>query len=166
MPVTYRYAHAADADRLFYVEKAAFPGQSTSSLEYFVNRLNDREYFETDFIAAILDGEIVGFAELSFSTTRFDRGTEFERVVSNGFLWNLAVLPEFQRQGIGSELLNRAEQWTAEQNCSVLQLEVEESKPENVRFYENRGYKLLMRIPSERDSLTFYMLRIEKELDK
>ena len=77
-------------------------------------------------LAAYADGKLVGIL----------------RAVGDGasvvFLQDLIVLPEFQRQGIGSQLMQRV----MEKYAAVYQLQLlTEASEKNIAFYESLGLK-------------------------
>ena len=58
---------------------------------------------------------------------------------------NIAVRPEFQKMGIGSQLLNGALVAGAKQNCLATFLEVRDSNRAAQRLYEHCGFNLVGR---------------------
>jgi len=57
-------------------------------------------------------------------------------------LWVIAVLPEFEGQGIGGQLMKRAETWLFEQGCDPLWLTTYlEEDARAVGFYRHLGWK-------------------------
>ena len=59
--------------------------------------MTTRQQTQTGVFVAEVDGEIAGYI-----TTRLNRSTQI------GGIPNLAVLPEFQRRGIGRQLIEKA----------------------------------------------------------
>lgn len=58
-------------------------------------------------------------------------------------LFHLAVVPELQRQGIGSRLVHAAEQRARQLRWPEIFLGVDESEPERTDYYKKRGYQLM-----------------------
>jgi len=56
------------------------------------------------------------------------------------YLANMAVFPEFRRQGLGSLLLADAETRARQQGCNRLALDVEAENRDAVRLYERVGF--------------------------
>ena len=74
-----------------------------------------------------VDGVVVGFA-------MGDRLT--------GELWVIAVLTDYVRRGIGSELLRRVEQWLWSEGCTRLWLTTDtDTGLRAYGFYRNRGWE-------------------------
>ena len=150
MPVTYRIANCFDSDsmldKLIDLVSVAFPSSERRSIHvYYEEHLyDDDEDYAPEFLLAELDGSIIGFAELDITQTCINHGMTDEWIRTNGFVWTIAVLPEFQAQGVYSELLKRSELWAAEKEYTVLQIETEEDKAE---FFLNHGYRETARIP-------------------
>lgn len=60
--------------------------------------------------------------------------------VHNLYVHRLAVHPEFQKQGIGSALMDFAEDRARQDKYKSVRLDTFSQNPGNQRFYENRGY--------------------------
>lgn len=75
-----------------------------------------------------------------------------------------AVAPEFQRSGIGSILLSRAETWAREHGFSELALDTAESATHLIEYYGRRGYHRVgwVQWPGK----TYRSVVISKSLDK
>jgi ribosomal protein S18 acetylase RimI-like enzyme len=58
-----------------------------------------------------------------------------------GWLYMLAVLPAYQRRGIGSAMAEHAENWLRQLGCTRVKLQVEPGKPGPVEFYRRLGYE-------------------------
>jgi ribosomal protein S18 acetylase RimI-like enzyme len=59
-----------------------------------------------------------------------------------GWVYFVAVRPEFRRQGIASHLMRELEARLLDLGCPKLNLQVRESTPEAVLFYERLGYSI------------------------
>ena len=57
-----------------------------------------------------------------------------------GWLNYLAVDPEFQRQGLGRELVSEAERLLLDAGCPKINLQVRSSNPSVIEFYQRLGY--------------------------
>ena len=64
-----------------------------------------------------------------------------QTVLDEGYIGNVAVLPEWRRQGIGDTLLDSAEQAALEKQLSFLTLEVRVSNGPAIALYEKHGYQ-------------------------
>jgi len=71
-----------------------------------------------------------------FSTERGD----FEQDVTRGIVENLYVQPQFRGEGIGSQLLARAEQRLQDRGADTIALNVMADNEDARRFYRGHGY--------------------------
>ncbi|MFH1699468.1 MAG: GNAT family N-acetyltransferase/peptidase C39 family protein [Candidatus Zixiibacteriota bacterium] len=62
-------------------------------------------------------------------------------------LYNIAVDPAFQGQGLGDKLLNECEVEAVRRDCNKMVLEVREDNHGAIKFYEKRGYIILRSMP-------------------
>ena len=72
---------------------------------------------------------------LGYVTLLFNAGTSLAR------MYSLAVHPEAQGKGIGTELIVSAEQEATEHDCITLRLEVRRDNARAIRRYETLGYR-------------------------
>lgn len=96
MQITIRRERPEDKDAIYEVEQAAFGRTEEPDL---VNRLRDQGVAWVSHVAEI-DGDIVGHALYSMVTV-----TDGETVHQFPALAPLAVLPEYQSQGVGGKLM-------------------------------------------------------------
>ncbi len=82
---------------------------------------------QTFFTARTPDGRIVGYAAIM-------------TVLDEGELLRIGTDPEFQRQGIGSALMEQVIQAAEERGLSFLLLEVRQGNTPAVRLYEKYGF--------------------------
>ncbi len=94
--ITTRPATPADAEAIARVHGAAFPQDSEAKL---VSALDAEGYSEISVVAE-KDGKVVGHVLFSRMTLTFK-----DRTVRTLALAPVAVLPEFQNDGIGSKLI-------------------------------------------------------------
>ncbi len=79
------------------------------------------------FLAGVMDGRVVATVMVGYDGLR-------------GWLYRLAVAPDYQRRGIGRAMVEQAESWLREQGCLKVKLQVEERVAESVEFYRRLGY--------------------------
>jgi len=73
---------------------------------------------------------------------------ELEQCVPGSFYINMiATLPEHRGMGIGSKLLDIANQLANDANCDTLSIEVFEQNEGAVRLYQRHGYNIIERRP-------------------
>ncbi len=65
----------------------------------------------------------------------------FQRVLDEGYIGNVAVLPAFRRRGIADALLDAAEALAREMGLRFLTLEVRAGNAPAVALYEKHGYR-------------------------
>lgn len=94
--------------------RAAAPFRVTTLLEYFTFA---KPYFDPDgLIVAVEDTRIVGYVHAGFGSSA--DGTALDR--QRGVTCTIGVLPSHRRQGIGSELLTRAEEYLQKNGATDL----------------------------------------------
>ena len=68
----------------------------------------------------------------------------WRRNSKTGRLYNIAVHPDFQGQGMGAVLMEACEKQCRKRSCTVVTLEVRSDNKDAIRFYQNRGYDITM----------------------
>jgi ribosomal protein S18 acetylase RimI-like enzyme len=118
--IHYRTFRNADPPGLVEVWNAAAPGRGAVSMqgatwmEYF---LFSKPYFDPQgLFVACADSQIIGFALAGFGAN----DTENALDPRNGVVCQLAVSPSHRRQGIGAELLRRAEAYLSSRGSQNL----------------------------------------------
>jgi ribosomal protein S18 acetylase RimI-like enzyme len=59
-----------------------------------------------------------------------------------GWINYLGVLPEYQGQGLGRELMDRAETMLIERGCAKINLQIRATDTRVIQFYEGIGFKV------------------------
>jgi ribosomal protein S18 acetylase RimI-like enzyme len=85
------------------------------------------------FLVAEVDGAVVGTVMGGYDGHR-------------GWVYAVAVLPEYRRRGIATALIRRLEADLAERGCVKINLQVRSSNPGVVSFYEGLGFRVEERI--------------------
>lgn len=89
-----------------------------------------RGEFENDFshfFGYVMDDKIVGY-------------TCVRIMYEEAQVCNIAVLPEYQRQGIGSQLVQKLVDFATESGCQVAELEVNTANVKAVGLYLKNGF--------------------------
>ncbi|MFB6119891.1 MAG: GNAT family N-acetyltransferase [Halobacteriaceae archaeon] len=117
------------------------------------NRERVREFLAnfvaTDSVVVARDAGIVGFVMF-----RIESGA-YEQDATRGFVDNVFVRPARRGEGIGSRLLDAAEDALAERGADVAALSVLADNEDARRLYERRGYsphRITMERPLESDT--------------
>ena len=85
-------------------------------------------------LVAEQDGLIVGMCTVQTLVSTAEGGWV-------AVLEDMIVHDKFQGQGIGTELLNAAEQWAVDQRCSRIQLIADSRNQPALGFYADRGWQ-------------------------
>lgn len=85
------------------------------------------------FLVAIVDSKITGTAMGGYDGHR-------------GWVYYVAVKPEYRRQGIGEALMKQIERGLKKIGCHKLNLQVRAENDEVVAFYKKLGYKVEPRV--------------------
>lgn len=92
-------------------------------------------HFSDGLLVARADGDIVGFTTFSL-----ERGS-FALDTTRGLLSNLFVKPSVRNRGIGTALLEAAEDALTEKGATVVMLEAMADNEAARRFYRRHGYE-------------------------
>ncbi len=140
--VDIRRALNEDLRSMLSVEQHAFPKHRWASFETLQNRL---ELFPFGNFVAVFNHEIIGFCNgfpIGDLTTQqqLDPGDRelFSKDGRNWLLRNVAVSPEFQGQGIGSELVASQLDTARQNNSNYLRFT---ATPNLDSFYSRLGFK-------------------------
>lgn len=91
------------------------------------------------FLIARDGGRCVGGAAVAFNTPGI---AMLEGRRDLAVLWDIRVLPEARRQGVGSALFERVEDWAQQHGCLQLKVETQNTNVCACRFYERQGCEL------------------------
>jgi ribosomal protein S18 acetylase RimI-like enzyme len=84
-------------------------------------------------LVGVLDEEVVGALMAGFDGVR-------------GWIYHLAVVPEYRRHGIATQLVRAAESGLRELGCPKVNIQVRASNEGVVAFYRNLGYDIEERV--------------------
>lgn len=104
------------------IENACFSHPWTE--EGIIEALNNR----TKFYVFEKDGVVLGYVGVSV-------------VLDEGYITNIAVLPEYQGMGVGNSLMKKLDDFAKLENLSFISLEVRVSNHKAISLYEKFGYK-------------------------
>jgi ribosomal protein S18 acetylase RimI-like enzyme len=138
--ITIRHVLPQDLDGCYIVETSGFPPEEAASRETIRLRI---ETFPEGFLVAEENGKIVGILN-SAATNRDDIGDEelkqligHEPAGKNMVVFALAVLPDFQNQGIARQLMSTFEEEARGRGKETVLLMC---KAHLVAYYERMGF--------------------------
>jgi ribosomal-protein-alanine N-acetyltransferase len=117
---------ASDFEALYQIDQACFPAGVSYSREELGEFIGHRS---SNTWVAEAEQEIAGFLVA---------GREPGRV---GHIITLDVAAPWRRRGVGSALMDAAEDWAALQRSALIYLETAEDNTPAQRFYAARGYE-------------------------
>jgi ribosomal protein S18 acetylase RimI-like enzyme len=107
---------------------------------------------ESWFYVAAVQGEVIGFAQFMM------------REGGRGELTRIYILPEWQRQGVGSRLLREGLAALSTHGAEEVFVHVEKANARGIRFYERRGFhqvrELSVELPEQNLDLLEYALSL------
>ena len=120
-----RHADANDVDRIAEMEKVCFPEEpwSREMVAAEFSGLNPTRYY-----AAEEDGEIVAYAGIWV-------------IPPEGYITNVAVLPEYRRKGIASAVLRKMIEESLAEGVTDITLEVRVSNVPAIALYKSFGFE-------------------------
>ncbi len=125
----YRLYIAADFDRLYALEEVCFEPPSRFSRRFM--RLLVQCSHAATWIAEEA-GQIAGFAIVDWTV---------ENSETTAYIQTVEVSPEARGEGVGRELLNRAENSARVACAHSIWLHVEEGNTAAIRLYKAQGYR-------------------------
>lgn len=91
-------------------------------------------------LAALYGREVVGYSIAGISPYR-----PFFKLAEYGFISDVAVKPEYRRNGIGELLFNETRKWFAKRGIARIELRVVVGNDAARAFWENLGFKQYVR---------------------
>ena len=125
--LTIRRAERADLNILCHIEQACFTNNPSSSPGRFLQLLNDPDY---QLFIADYNQEPIGKAHL--------RKHQHKAILSD-----IGILPDFQGQGLGSELLSFCIHHAQQQGFTRVALDVETHNETALKLYLNHGFNVV-----------------------
>jgi ribosomal-protein-alanine acetyltransferase len=121
-----RPAAPEDLDALVTIENAVFPGDRLSrrAIRHHVGHRRNV------LVVVERDGAVLGYALVALRS-----GSALAR------LYSIALVQEASGTGLGTRLLDAAEQAAADRGATVMRLEVRADNAAAIRLYERRDYR-------------------------
>ena len=126
LPATLRQALASDIPALLGIEERCFVTDRLTrrSFHHMITKANALVLVE-------LHADVIA----GYAMVAFHAGTSLAR------LYSFAVDPPFRGQGVGTRLLNAAEQAASSRDCIHLRLEVRRDNTSAIDLYKGNGYR-------------------------
>ena len=140
MNTVIRHARSEDLDECFAVETSGFPPEEAASRETIKLRLDT---FPAGFLVAEIDGRVVGILNSGATNQDDISDEELKQLIGhdpagrNMVVFALAVLPEFQKQGIARQLMSRFVEEAHQQGKEKILLLCKQSL---IAYYERMGF--------------------------
>ena len=96
-------------------------------------------------LLAEVNGELVGQIFVQLMT----RSTHSAKGIASGYLYAFRVKPAYRNQGVGTQLLRRAESELGERGFSRAVISVAKNNPAALRLYERYGFQTFADDPGE-----------------
>lgn len=101
--------------------------------ELVAKRLRDLDTEKQKVFVAVEDNSVAGFVHAELFQALY-----YEDLLN---ILGLAVRKSSRRKGCGTRLMEAAELWATEMNCTAVRLNSSSCRTEAHRFYEKLGYK-------------------------
>ena len=104
---------------------------------YYDNVLNQKEKYQnsTFELVAVENGQIIGLLDIEYEEKEKTICTRGEGL--GGMIWHIAIHPDYQRKGIGTQLLQRAEELSKEKGLHYLEAWTRDDKWVNNWYIRN-----------------------------
>ena len=99
-----------------------------------------KEFGADNFYAAYSDDELVGAVVLAHEDI-YDFFDDSEENTSVGYIYKMAVLPRFQKQGYADAILDEVVGLWDQKSVDKARLEVGDHQPKLIQLYERNGFK-------------------------
>lgn len=138
-PVEVREAEEGDMDALLHIEQQCF---NVYYYDYYMLDRRDFEFYLTDadslFLVAVQGSRVVGDVLGPVDTWRDPPSAHID---------SIAVLPEYQHEGIGATLLQSFLTQVRRCGCTKVTLEVSTANAAGLAFFTKHGFRPTRRLP-------------------
>ena len=146
-------ANIDDAQEILLLQKKAYMSEAEIYNDFLIPPLIQtldevkKEFEEYIFLKAVYNGRIVGSVRASLDDSK------------TCYIGKLIVHPDFQNQGIGTDLMNEIELFF--EDCNDFELFTGHKSLKNIKLYEKLGYSRY-KIEKVTDNLCFIYFRKNK----
>lgn len=132
--ITIRQFTREDLDAVVHINRIALPENYPSDFFLYCFRSCSDGFF----VAETPDHEIVGYIMQRLETAISNFGF---RLTKKGHIISIAVLPEYRRRNIGSNLIKSSIKILAEKSIKEFYLEVRVSNEPAIKLYDGLGFQ-------------------------
>ena len=132
---TIRRFKPPDLERVMYINQMCLPENYSGS--FFLDLY---ERFPETFVVAEENGEVVGYAMCRIE--RSIPGFRFMGFAKKGHLISIAVLPKYQRQGVGQTLMQEIMKAMVGYEAKEIYLEVRVTNTFAINLYKKLGFQV------------------------
>ena len=105
----------------------------------FINDIGNEELF-----VYCVSEKLVACISLCYKMDEIYKPVHWKTINKNNlYVHRLAVHPDFQKKGIGTSLMDFAENYARLNKCVSVRLDTFSKNKRNLKFYESRGYQKL-----------------------
>ncbi len=122
LPVSIRTATAEDIKAIEKIENTCFNDPWSE------NAIKESMQSKTEFFVAIKNEMVAGYIGISV-------------IAGEGYITNVAVLPQYRKSGLGTMLLDRVISLRYQKDLQFVSLEVRVSNENAIKLYESLGFK-------------------------
>lgn len=146
--VTFRQATAADIDRCYEIESAAYPADEAATREKIAIRI---ARYPQGFLCMEQHGEVIGFInagcawEVVMSDEAFKELVGHDPAAPNAVIMSVVLHPDYQGQGLSTQMMQAFIAHLRQQGKTAIYLMC---KAQYLEMYKRFGYQFLKRSDS------------------
>jgi len=145
-PITYRRLEPSDdLDQLTCLLHAAYAPLAAAGMRFVASHQDvettRRRVAKGETFVAVCAGEVIG--TITLADANATSGSPFYDQPGVADFGQFAVQPAFQRQGIGSRLIEMVERRAREQGVAELALNTSEHAAQLIAMYTKKGYRFI-----------------------
>lgn len=146
-----RSANIEDAGQLSVMYRKMYDILFSYGMPYRLNEETIEEVLKlllkartSKYFVAESDGELVGF--VAVDVVRMDRKLSYDQNNIMGHIKDIYVSASASRTGIGTQLLNQAEDWARDNGATIIECNVIENNMPAHRFWNDSQYEVIGKI--------------------
>ena len=157
--VTFRQATAADIDRCYEIESAAYPADEAATREKIAIRI---ARYPQGFLCMELHGEVIGFInagcawEVVMSDEAFKELVGHDPQAPNAVIMSVVLHPDYQGKGLSTALMQAFIEHMRQQGKTAIYLMC---KAQYLEMYKRFGYQFLKKSDSTHGGEAWFEMR-------